>query len=87
MGNDYAQLLNSQVADELLEIKGIEASFVAGMNEDGRTLVSARSLGKINVQSLMEKFGGGGHFNTAGLITDESPEEILDKIVQELDIK
>ena len=43
------QIINSQVADELLTIKGIEASFVAGVNEKGETVVSARSLGNINV--------------------------------------
>lgn len=75
-----SQIINSQVADELLTIKGIKASFVAGRGENGRTVVSARSLGEINVQIVMEKFGGGGHLNTAGTQVDESPEEILEKI-------
>lgn len=74
------QIVNSQVADELLTIKGIEASFVAGRNEQGQTVVSARSLGNINVQCIMEQFGGGGHMNTAGTKTDLSPEEILEQI-------
>ena len=73
-------ITNSQVADELLTIKGIEASFVAGRNEKGRTVVSARSLGNINVQSIMEHFGGGGHMNTAGTNTEMAPEEILAEI-------
>lgn len=75
-----AQILNSQVADELVDIKGVKASFVAGRNDKGETLVSARSLGGINVQVIMEKFGGGGHFNTAGTKTELSPEDILTKI-------
>ncbi|MGN0702557.1 MAG: DHH family phosphoesterase [Lentihominibacter sp.] len=74
------QIINSQVADELLTIKGIEASFVAGVNEKGETVVSARSLGNINVQYIMEHFGGGGHMNTAGMKTNVSPEEILKQI-------
>lgn len=74
------QILNSQVADELLTIKGIEASFVAGRAEDGQTVVSARSLGNINVQYIMEHFGGGGHMNTAGTKTGLAPEEILREI-------
>lgn len=78
--NPNSQILNSQVADELLTIKGIKASFVAGQNECGRTVVSARSLGDINVQVIMEKFGGGGHLNTAGAQVDDTPEEILIKI-------
>ena len=72
------QIVNSQIADELLTIKGTRASFVAGRNEDGVTVVSARSLGNMNVQTIMEHFGGGGH--TAGTKTDLAPEEILREI-------
>lgn len=78
--NPNAQIVNSQVADELLTIKGIKASFVAGQNEHGRTVVSARSLGDVNVQVIMEKFGGGGHLNTAGAQVATSPEETLEKL-------
>lgn len=74
------QIINSQVADELLTIKGVEASFVAGRDEQGMTVVSARSLGNINVQYIMEHFGGGGHMNTAGTRTDMAPEKILEEI-------
>ena len=83
--NINSQVINSQVADELLTIKGIKASFVAGRNENGVTVVSARSLGDINVQRIMEKFGGGGHLNTAGGQTELSPEEILEHIKEALD--
>ncbi len=75
-----AQIINSQAADELLAIKGVRASFVAGINERGKTVVSARSLGDLNVQLVMEKFGGGGHLNTAGAQVDCSPAEILTQI-------
>ena len=78
--NVNSQIVNSQVADELLTIKGIEASFVAGQNEKGETVVSARSLGNINVQRIMERFGGGGHLNTAGARVDITPKEILTEI-------
>ena len=74
------QIVNSQVADELLTIKGTVASFVAGRDESGMTVVSARSLGNMNVQTIMEHFGGGGHMNTAGTKTDLAPEEILAEI-------
>ena len=83
--NINAQILNSQVADELLTVKGVKASFVAGYNDSGRTTVSARSLGEINVQVIMEKFGGGGHLNTAGVQLDEPPEKILEDIRSFLD--
>jgi len=75
-----ASIINSQVADELLTIQGIRATFVAGRNHLGQTVVSARSLGEVNVQLIMEKLGGGGHLNTAGAQVKESPEEILEKI-------
>ena len=78
--NSNSQIINSQVADELLTIKGIKASFVAGKDQNGTTVVSARSLGDINVQVVMEKFGGGGHLNTAGAQVSVSPEEILSQI-------
>ena len=75
-----SQIVNSQVADELLKIKGVEASFVAGQDQNGSTVVSARSLGDINVQLIMERFGGGGHLNTAGARVEMTPEEILAEI-------
>lgn len=85
--NPNSQIVNSQVADELLTVKGVKASFVAGQNECGRTVVSARSLGDINVQFVMEKFGGGGHLNTAGAQVDISPEDILQQIRETLNEK
>jgi len=66
----------------LLNIKGVKASFVAGRNEHGKTVVSARSLGALNVQLIMEKLGGGGHLTTAGAQVDMSPEETIEKIIE-----
>ncbi len=80
--NENAQVLNSQVADELLTIKGIKASFVAGRTEAGRTVISARSLGDINVQVLMERMGGGGHLTTAGAQVDCTPEEAVAQVLE-----
>lgn len=78
--NANAQIVNSQVADELLTVQGIQASFVAGTDDQGQTVVSARSLGDINVQIVMERIGGGGHLNTAGAQVDTSPEETLEQL-------
>ena len=76
-----ANIINAQVADELLTVKGIKASFVIGRDDNPRTIVSARSLGEINVQTIMERFGGGGHLSTAAAqIDDMSPEEVLEKL-------
>ena len=78
--NREMQLLNAQAADMLLDIKGIKASFVAGLHSDGFTAVSARSLGEINVQLIMEEFGGGGQLMAAGAQTDMSPEDVLARL-------
>lgn len=74
------QLIASQAADELLNIKGIKASFVLGSNDQGQTIVSARSLGEVNVQTIMEQMGGGGHLTTAGAQLDKSQEEALEEL-------
>ncbi len=55
----------AQAADELLNIKGITASFVLSKTEEGIS-ISGRSLGNINVQVILEKLGGGGHMTIAG---------------------
>ncbi len=52
-----------------------------------KPLSSARSLGDVNVQVVMEKFGGGGHLNTAGAQVEMSPEEILIRIREALNEK
>lgn len=75
-----AQIINAQVADELLMVKGVRASFAIGKNDEHTTVISARSLGDINVQVIMERFGGGGHLTSAGAQVEISPEEVLDKL-------
>lgn len=62
---DNINVIIAKAADELLNIKNIEASFVLGIKGD-TVFVSARSLGDINVHILMEKIGGGGHIDIAG---------------------
>lgn len=78
------QIINAQAADELLAIKGVRASFVAGTSEIGKTVISARSLGEINVQTVMEKLGGGGHLTTAGAQVEITPEKALEFIQNEM---
>lgn len=56
-----ARIAAAQAADELLTIKGVEASFVAVAQGKGIANISARSFGKVNVQLIMEQLGGGGH--------------------------
>ena len=77
---DNMQIINAQVADELLTTKGTKASFALGRNMLGQTVVSARSLGDINVQFVMEKLGGGGHFTSAAAPTNDPLAEVLARI-------
>ena len=60
-----SKLIAAKAADQLIGIRGIEAAFVVG-EEDGTLYVSGRSLGRINVQLVCEKLGGGGHLTMAG---------------------
>lgn len=67
-GNDDELLdraLLAKVGNDLMSIDGIEASFVIGKTGEDTIGVSARSNGKMNVQVVMEKMGGGGHFTMA----------------------
>ena len=59
------RLVAAQAADELLMITDVYASFVLFETESSVVNVSARSYGKINVQIIMERLGGGGHQNMA----------------------
>ncbi len=58
-------VLISQAADELLNILGMNASFVI-CEHNGMVMISGRSLGTINVQTILEQLGGGGHLTVAG---------------------
>ena len=55
----------AKAADKLLSLRGVEASFALALVPGG-VAISARSKGKINVQLIMEKLDGGGHFDMAG---------------------
>lgn len=76
------QVINAQIADELLMVKGVQATFVLGTDETGKVLISARSIGAINVQTLMEKFNGGGHFSSAGAQVQDDLENVEKKLKQ-----
>lgn len=61
---DNMRIVASQVADELTSVVGVKSSYVI-FYDDGRVNISARSLGEMNVQVIMEELGGGGHFTMA----------------------
>jgi ribosomal protein L9 len=82
---DRVQL--AKTADELLEIDNIIASFAIGFISSDTVAISARSINNFNVQTIMEKFGGGGHMNNAAAqVKDNSPEQIaatIELIIEE----
>ena len=57
-------IIGAQAANELLNIKGVKASFVL-TDYQGKIYISARSIDEVNVQIIMERMGGGGHLSTA----------------------
>ena len=58
-------------------------AFQLGHHENGYVAISARSSGDFNVQRIMEKFGGGGHFNNAAAqIYEKTPTEVRDDLLK-----
>ena len=87
-----ASTVAAQAADELLDIHGIHASFVLTEMDAGQVNISARSLGEINVQLIMEELGGGGHLSMAGaqlkdVNLEMAQEKLIDAIETVLDRK
>lgn len=83
---DYTQVQVAQAAEQLLTLSGIQASFVVAKRVDETILISARSLGDINVQSIMEKLGGGGHLTGAATqIEDISLQEAVIRLKEAID--
>ncbi|CAK8054849.1 DHH family phosphoesterase [Eupransor demetentiae] len=84
----YAGVITAQAADELLQISGVDASFVITKRKDGRVGISARSTGNFNVQTIMEALGGGGHLSNAAtqmadVTTEEAHEELVKAIAKQ----
>src|SRR5690625_696217 len=77
----YRQVVAAQTADTILQMTDVEAAFVIVPLEDGKIGVSARSLGKVNVERIMEKMGGGGHLtNAATQIEDRTIAEVKEEL-------
>ncbi|MBR6515037.1 MAG: DHH family phosphoesterase [Clostridia bacterium] len=75
----------AKAADKLLNVIGVEASFVVCHTQDA-VHISARSNGKINVQLIVEKLGGGGHFDSAATrLTDIGLSDALTKLKKAID--
>ena len=86
-----ARLVCAQAADDLLSIEDTYASFVISAIDLHSVNISARSFGKINVQVIMEKLGGGGHQTMAaaqmvGVTLDEAREKLVAVLHEELSV-
>lgn len=85
-GLDSPTVVGAQVANELMNITGVKASFVF-TEVKGTIYISARSFEEVNVQLVMEKFGGGGHSAIAGAqLTDISVEAAMTQVKMQLRI-
>lgn len=83
---EHMDVVIPQAANDLLTIDGVEASFVA-VNTGSQISISARSMGDLNVQVVMETLGGGGHLTMAGaqlrgVTVDEARKRLFDAITQ-----
>ena len=80
------RVVTAQAADELLNISGVEASVVSSPDGQGGVFASARSIGEMNVQILMEKLGGGGNRSAAAVkLENTTPEEAEKKLRAAID--
>ena len=84
LADEVPRPLAAQAADALLDISGINASFVVYPSGD-RVIVSARSIGDANVQVILEPLGGGGNAATAGAqIPDTTVKDVVQQITQSI---
>jgi len=79
-------IITAQAADTALDLENVEASFAITRRNKDTIGISARSMGDINVQLIMEKLGGGGHLsNAATQIKGISVKEALAKLMDAVD--
>ena len=79
-GLDSPTVIGAQIANELMDVSNMKASFVFTLY-NGTVYVSARSIDEVNVQVIMEKLGGGGHMSVAGVqFTDCDVKEAMDRV-------
>jgi c-di-AMP phosphodiesterase-like protein len=76
LDEEYDRVTAAKAADELLTLQGVQASFVLYKKGTG-VYISARSLGEVNVQVIVEALGGGGNSTTAG---GEVPDCTVDEM-------
>ncbi len=82
--SDTIRIAAPQAADELLYINGVKASFVVYKDAD-KTSISARSIGSMNVQVVMESLGGGGNQTSAGVQMETGLEDATQRLKGAID--
>ncbi|MFG6113635.1 DHH family phosphoesterase [Halobacillus sp. MO56] len=83
-GESYGPVLIAQAADTLLTMSGVVASFVISERKDGRIGISARSLGDVNVQVVMERMNGGGHLTNAATQLEDTTISDAKALLQDI---
>ena len=84
--NPTDRIVAAKAADDMLNVSGVEASVVVAPAAEGGCLASARSIGEMNVQILMEKLGGGGNRNAAAAqLPDKEIAEAMDLLYKSID--
>ena len=85
LGAEAGAVTAAQAADELLSLKGVKASFVVFRSGEN-VQMSARSLGEINVQVILEALGGGGNSTTAGgRVENTDVETVKTRLLEAID--
>ena len=83
---EQERIVAAKAADEMLNISGVDASIVAYPTSAGGVVVSARSIGDVNVQLLLENLGGGGNMSAAGAQVDNmSIKDAVNTICKSID--
>ncbi|WP_082232014.1 DHH family phosphoesterase [Halobacillus massiliensis] len=83
-GDVFGPVIIAQAADTLLTMTGIVCSFVISERSDGRVGISARSLGDVNVQVIMERMNGGGHLTNAATQLEDTTIEDARLLLQDI---
>ena len=82
---EYSKESLAIVATDLLQFENVKVGFSIGKLKNGNIGISAKSLGNINVENIMKKLGGGGHFNNAATeIKDKTKEEVKNLLIDVL---
>lgn len=81
----YSRAFLAKIADNIISVNDIKASFCIGRIDENEIGISARSLNEVNVQVIMEQLNGGGHFNNAAtqikdVTVEQAKEMLIDKL-------